>query len=322
VASGAARNDPVTDGSGCARFDHLDAQVAGSVAQQVLEVLIANRFSEGGADDQVLDPGAAEVEGEEGMQLVPRPGGAGVPIIVAEHGKEHRELAEQGNTGKGQRRFVSVAGHVIGHLLPGPGLVHLPGHSRAVAAGMQDNACSLEPRFVGWDAVRGHPEIAGVAEIGAEGLLATASQIVLFDGGQLEDGLSPSPARDRAADRAGVGSGPGVGIGPPDSEIDDRQPPYGDEDSDQSRITHHTPNQDRDPGGVGQTPGQVACGAELPAAIAEFSALDRRLIGANIAPPLRIGPSILPARCLLSRCGPHRRPPPRPVSATSSRPGS
>ena len=78
--------------------------------------------------------------------------------------------------------------------------------------------------------------IEGVAEIGAEGLLGTAGQVLLFDGGQLEDGLSPSPE---------VVPEPGVGLGLPGSEIDDGQPPYGDEDPGQSRITHHTPNQGR-----------------------------------------------------------------------------
>jgi hypothetical protein len=63
----------VTGGSGRARLDHLDAEVTGSVAQQVLEVLIASRFSEGRAGEKVLDPGATQVEGEEGVQLVPRP---------------------------------------------------------------------------------------------------------------------------------------------------------------------------------------------------------------------------------------------------------
>src|SRR5215470_11383269 len=63
-------------GSGRAGFDHLDAEVANSVAQQVMEVLIASRFSEGGADDQVPDSVAAEVQGEEGVQLVPCPGRA------------------------------------------------------------------------------------------------------------------------------------------------------------------------------------------------------------------------------------------------------
>ena len=63
----------VAGGSDRARLDHLDAQVASSVAQQVLELLIASRVSEGRAEDQVLDPGAAEVEREGGMQLVPRP---------------------------------------------------------------------------------------------------------------------------------------------------------------------------------------------------------------------------------------------------------
>jgi hypothetical protein len=67
----------------------------------MLEVLIAIRLSEAGADKQVLDPGAAEVQGEKGMQLVPRPGRAGMPIKVAVHGEEAPEMAEQGDTGKG-----------------------------------------------------------------------------------------------------------------------------------------------------------------------------------------------------------------------------
>ncbi len=257
------------------RSDYLDAQVADSVAQQMLEVLVASRFSEDRADEQMLDPGGAKVEGEEGMQLVPRIRRAGVPIRVAEHAEEHRELAEQGNTGIGQRCFVSVAGHVVGHVLPRLRLVHLPAHSLAVATGLQDNACRLEPRFVGWDPRRGHSEVAGVAEIGAEGLLGTSGQIVLFDGGQVEDGLSPSPA----AGWAEGGSGPGVDVSPPDSEINGGQPPYGDEDSNQSRITHHTAHQVRDPGGVRQTPGQVAGGEKLPAAIVELLSLDGCLIG-------------------------------------------
>jgi len=77
-----------------------------------------------------------------------------------------------------------------------------------------------------------------------------------------------------------VGSEPSVDVSPPDSEIDDGQPPYRDEDSNQSRITYHTPNQGRNPGRVWRTPGQVAGGEKLPAAIAELSPLDRRLIGA------------------------------------------
>src|ERR1700722_1921858 len=113
------------------------------------------------------------------MQLVARPGGAGVPTRVAEHGKEHRELAEQGNTGKGQWRFVSVAGHVVGYLLRGLGFVYRPGRSLPIGTGMHDDACSLGPRFVGWEPVGGHPEIAGMAKIGAEGLPRTTGKIVL-----------------------------------------------------------------------------------------------------------------------------------------------
>src|SRR5262249_10281783 len=89
--------------SGHARFGHLEGQVAGQVAEQVLEVLIASLFPEGGANEQVPDPGAAEIEGDERVQLVPRPGRAGLSVNVAKQGDEHRELAEQGNPGKGQR---------------------------------------------------------------------------------------------------------------------------------------------------------------------------------------------------------------------------
>ena len=147
------------------------------------------------------------------MQLVPRTGRAEVPVKPAEHGKQRRELAEQGGTGKGQRRFVSVAGHVVGHLLPGLGLAHLPAHRLAVGTGTQDDAGRLEPRFVGCGPAGGHPEIAGAAEIGAEGLPGTPGQIMLFGGGQLQHSLSQPPA----AGRAEVRPGPGVGVGSPDA---------------------------------------------------------------------------------------------------------
>jgi len=42
-------------------------EVAGLVAEQVLEVLVAGRFPQGGADQQVPDPGAAQVEGDAGV---------------------------------------------------------------------------------------------------------------------------------------------------------------------------------------------------------------------------------------------------------------
>lgn len=267
----------------------------------MLEVLIARRFPEGRAHDQVLDPGAAQVEDEEGMQVVPSPGRAWAPIRMAEHGEEHGELAKQRNTGKGQWRFVSVECHVISHLLPGLRFVHLPGHSRAVVAGTQDNACRLEPRFVVRDSARDHPEIVSVAKIGAEGLLGAASQIVLFHRGQLEDSLSTPPNGNGAADRAGIG--PGIGIGTPDSEMDDRQPPYGERDPDQSRIPYHTPNEGPERGGVRQTPGQVACGAELPGAIAQLSPLDWRLIGAAGTLPCQTGPSTLSPHACCSGVG-------------------
>ena len=49
------------------------------------------------------DPGAAEVENEAGMQLVPRPGRARLLIWAADQAEEHPELAEQGSAGEGQR---------------------------------------------------------------------------------------------------------------------------------------------------------------------------------------------------------------------------
>jgi hypothetical protein len=127
-----------------ARFDHPDAQVAGSVTQQVLKVLVANRLPEGRAGEQVLDPGAAEVKGEAGMQLITRQGRAGASIMSAGQDEEHRELAEQGDTGKGQRHFVSVASHVVGHLLPRLGFSHIPDPIRAT----RDKARRLKPPFV------------------------------------------------------------------------------------------------------------------------------------------------------------------------------
>src|SRR5262252_8836005 len=68
--------------------DHLDAQVARPVAQQVLEVLVPGRRPEGGAGEQVLDPGTAEVEREEGVQLIPRPGGLWQPVGAADQGEQ------------------------------------------------------------------------------------------------------------------------------------------------------------------------------------------------------------------------------------------
>ena len=89
----------------------------------------------------------------------------------------------------------------------------------------------------------------------------------------------------------------GVRVGPPDLEIDNGQPPYGKEDSNQSRVTHHRPKQAQDPGRVGQTLRQVAGGEELPAAVAEFSPLNRYLTGMTVTPPSRSGPPDLPYRC-------------------------
>src|SRR5262245_40359472 len=187
------------------------------------------------------------------MQLIPSPRCVGLPIKVAKHGEEHRELVEYGNAGKGQRGTVRVAGNIVGHPLTGSGFVHFPSHLWAVGSGMEDDAGSLEPRFVGRDPFRGDPEIASVAKISTESLLGTAGQIVILDGRQLEDGLSPSCAGDPAADRPRVGTRPSVGIRPADSEWNNRQSPYGNEDPDQSRITHHSRKQRRSTGRVGQT---------------------------------------------------------------------
>ena len=113
-------------------------------------------------------------------------------VMAAAHAENYRKLAEQCNAATGQRCFVSVAG-VVGRALPGFGLVHLRGHRLAVATSLRDGACLLEPRFVGRYPLRGHSEVAGMAEIGAEGLLVTAGQVTLLDSGQVEDGLSQSP---------------------------------------------------------------------------------------------------------------------------------
>jgi hypothetical protein len=105
----------------------------------------------------------------------------------------------------------------------------------ALAAGMLDNAGCLEPRFVGWYPEGRHPDIASVAEICAEGLLGPASEIVVVDRGQLEDGLGPSRATEELADGADgaeAGCQPGVGVGRPDPQFDDRQPPYSEESPD------------------------------------------------------------------------------------------
>ena len=193
---------------------YVEAQVAGPVAQQMLEILIAGRLPESRADEQVPVPGTAEVEGEEGMQLVPRPGRAGVPAGVAEQAEEHRELAEQGSAGEGQRCLASVAGHVVGDVLPGFGLIHLRAHRLDVGTCVQDDARRLEPLAVVRDPFLAHPDVAGAAEVGAEGLLVAAGQIALFGCGQLEDGLRPPPA----AGRAEVGVTPGVEVRLPDTQ--------------------------------------------------------------------------------------------------------
>src|SRR5262249_37328211 len=81
------------------------------------------------------------------------------------------------------------------------------------------------------------------------------------------------------------------------------------------------PDQGRGSGGVGQTPGQVAGGAELPATVAELPPLDRCPIDAAVTPPPRTGPFRLPARCWLSRCRRHRRPlPPAAVGPPANGP--
>ena len=67
-----------------AASDLLDAQVARLVAQQVLEVLVPGRLPEGGASDQVLDPGTAEIERKEGVQLIPGPRRVRLPVGAAD----------------------------------------------------------------------------------------------------------------------------------------------------------------------------------------------------------------------------------------------
>ena len=80
--------------------DLLDAQVARPVAEQVLEILVPGRHPEGGAGEQVLDPGTAEIEREEGVQLVPRPGRVRLPVGTGDQGEQHCELPEQGGPAK------------------------------------------------------------------------------------------------------------------------------------------------------------------------------------------------------------------------------
>ena len=145
------------------------------------------------------------------MQLVPRPGRTGVKIRMAEHTVEHCKLAEQGDARTDQRRFMSIAGDVVGHLLPELGLLHPPATGFG-ATRMQDNSLSIKPFLIGWDTGRGYPDTAGVAEIGSESLLMTANQILRLDGGQLENGLSQSPATGWTE----WDPEPGVDVSPPD----------------------------------------------------------------------------------------------------------
>src|SRR5262245_22254387 len=76
-------------------LDRLDAQVARPVAQQMLEVLVPGRYPEGGAGEQVLDAGAAEIEYEEGVQLVARPGRVRLPVGTGDQSEQHCELPKQ-----------------------------------------------------------------------------------------------------------------------------------------------------------------------------------------------------------------------------------
>ena len=129
---------------------------------------------------------------------------------------------------------MGVSRHVIGHLLVGPGPVHLLLRGIVAVTGVQDRTCSFGPWFVG-RLGRDHPEVASVPEIGAEGLLGAASKVALLGGGQLKDSLCRPPA----AAGAKVVPEPGVGGCLPDLEIDDGQPPHGDQDPDQGRIARH-----------------------------------------------------------------------------------
>src|SRR5262249_12665029 len=115
----------------------------------------------------------------------PGPGRVRLPVGTADQGEQHREVPEQGGPGEAKRRPVDVPGHVVGHLLPRPRPVLL--RARYVVPGPQDGAHRLEPRLVG-DPGRGHPEGAGVAEVGAQRLPGTADQVVVLGGGQVEDG--------------------------------------------------------------------------------------------------------------------------------------
>ena len=113
-----------------------------------------------------------------------------------------------------------------------------------------------------------------MAEIGAEGLPVTAGQVMLLDSGQIEDGLSQSPE----AAWAEVDPGPGVDVSPLDSEIDDGKQPYGDEDPDQSRITHHGSNRAEFRGSVANA-GPSRWPQETPSSIVGFLPPDPCLIG-------------------------------------------
>jgi hypothetical protein len=157
-----------------------------------------------------------------------------------------------------------------------------------------------------------------MAEIGAEGLLRTASQIVLLDRRQLKGGLSQSPTEDVAAGRAEAGSGPGIGVGTPDSEIDNGQPPYGGEASDHSRIACQVPHQARGPAVVRPTVGQIGGGEKLVAAITELSPLKRHPNGATVHQPAQTRQSGLPAPRRLSRCWPHIAPFSAAISTSSA----
>src|SRR5262249_8144101 len=145
-------------------------------------------------------------------------------------------------------------------LWPGPGLLR----ARLFAPGPHDGAHRLEPRLV-CDPVRGQPAGAGVPEVGAQGLLGTADQVVLLGGGQVEDGPGqPAPRTEP------VPEPPGVRVGLPDPEVGDGQLPDGGKDPEYGRAPGHAPEHDRGPWVERQAPCPIAGSEELPAAVAQL----------------------------------------------------